>query len=72
MNLSRISRAPQAIACAVVCLLALAVGLGGCKSATGKPSPARESQEDDIREAVFRWQFAHNASSQQQSAKVYS
>ena len=25
---------------------------------------ARESQTDDIREAVFRWQFEHNASAQ--------
>ena len=32
---------------------------------------ARKSQEDDIREAVFRWQFEHNASEQQQNAKVY-
>jgi hypothetical protein len=32
---------------------------------------ARESQTDDIREAVFRWQFEHNASGQQQKAKVY-
>jgi hypothetical protein len=27
--------------------------------------------EDDIREAVFRYQFEHNASEQQQSAKAY-
>jgi hypothetical protein len=32
---------------------------------------ARQSQVDDIREAVFRYQFGHNGSSQQQSAKVY-
>ena len=32
---------------------------------------ARQSQEDDIREAVFRYQFDHNASGQQKSAKVY-
>jgi len=31
----------------------------------------RESQTDDIREAVFRWQFKHNASAQQENAKVY-
>ncbi len=29
------------------------------------------ANEDDIREAVFRYQFAHNASAQQQGAKVY-
>jgi hypothetical protein len=32
---------------------------------------ARQSQEDDIREAVFRWQFDHNVSGQQKKAKVY-
>ena len=31
----------------------------------------RESQIDDIREAVFRWQFEHNASALQKNAKVY-
>ncbi|MGO8925829.1 MAG: hypothetical protein ACLQU3_02885 [Limisphaerales bacterium] len=33
--------------------------------------PARQRQEDDIREAVFRWQFDHNVSGQQKKAKVY-
>jgi len=32
---------------------------------------ARESQLDDIREAVFRYQFDHNASGQQKTAKVF-
>lgn len=32
---------------------------------------ARERQVDDIREAVFRYQFDHNASGQQKTAKVY-
>jgi hypothetical protein len=31
----------------------------------------RESQIDDIREAVFRWQFDHNASGQQKKARIY-
>ena len=31
----------------------------------------RQSQEDDIREAAFRWQFDHNVSGQQKKAKVY-
>jgi hypothetical protein len=31
----------------------------------------RESQTDDIREAVFRWQFDHNASGQQKKAQAY-
>lgn len=30
-----------------------------------------QADEDNIREAVFRYQFVHNASGQQQSAKVY-
>jgi len=32
---------------------------------------ARKRQEDDVREAVFRWQFEHNASYQQRDAGVY-
>lgn len=32
---------------------------------------ARESQTDDIREAVFRWQFDHTGSGQQTNAQVY-
>ena len=32
---------------------------------------ARENQTDDIREAVFRWQFDHNASGQNKKAQVY-
>jgi len=32
---------------------------------------ARKNEEDDIREAVFRWQFEHNASGQQQKAEAY-
>lgn len=32
---------------------------------------ARDSQTDDIREAVLRWQFTHNASGQQTNAQVY-
>lgn len=31
----------------------------------------RESQADDIREAVFRWQFDHNASGVQKKAQAY-
>lgn len=32
---------------------------------------SRTAQEDDIREAVFRYQFNHNASGLQQNAKIY-
>ncbi len=31
----------------------------------------RQSQEEDIYEAVFRWQFEHNVSGQQKTAQVY-
>ena len=31
----------------------------------------RQSQEDNIRETVFRYQFDHNASGQQKGAKMY-
>jgi hypothetical protein len=33
--------------------------------------PDRDKQEEDIAEAVFRYQFLHNASGRQQSAEVY-
>jgi hypothetical protein len=33
--------------------------------------PERNKQEEDIAEAVFRYQFLHNASGRQQNAKVY-
>lgn len=48
-----------------------------CSSATGwrydsvKTMLARERSELDIREAVFRYQFRHNASGQQQKTGVY-
>ena len=32
---------------------------------------AREAEVDDIHEAVFRWQFVHNASGLQTNAQVY-
>jgi hypothetical protein len=32
---------------------------------------ARQSQQDNIREAVFRWEFGHNGSYQQEKAKVF-
>ena len=38
------------------------------------PDSKREltnAEQDEIREAVFRYQFEHNASGQQQTAKVY-
>ncbi len=51
----------------IVAILLLA--LSSC-SDLGTPPPVERSL-DDIREAVFRYQFLHNASGQQQSAGVY-
>jgi hypothetical protein len=42
-----------------------------CSSLCLAADQARESQTDDIREAVFRWQFDHNASGQQANTYVY-
>jgi hypothetical protein len=52
-------------------LIALVV-LWGCEK--GRKIDSKEErvrEEDDIREATFRYQFLHNASAQQQKAKVY-
>lgn len=50
----------------VVCALLLLGGFG-CKKA-----PLTKAQiEDNIREAVFRYMFEHNASAMQQNAEVY-
>jgi hypothetical protein len=50
-------------------------GFMGIEAAKGAPTPegksARVSQENDIREAVFRYQFRHNSSIQGQKAGVY-
>ena len=63
--------------------LILTVLLIGSLSIPGSQSAASRSEgpqtkstltpadEDDIREAVFRYQFTHNASGQQQNAKAY-
>jgi hypothetical protein len=42
-----------------------------CTSFGFAADKTRENQEDDIREAVFRYQFDHNASAQQKTAKVF-
>jgi len=51
-----------------LCLFALLFGLASVSLAT---DAAHLSQEDDIREAIFRYQFEHNASSQQKDAHDY-
>jgi len=43
--------------------------MSGCVSYA--TDAARLNQEDSIREAVFRYQFDHNASGQQKKASVY-
>jgi hypothetical protein len=59
-------------------LLLLSIALAACSSAgsssgPGSPSPPppRSVSEPDILEAVFRYQFEHNASGIQQSAEKY-
>ena len=57
----------------VVAAIVLAV-FSRVEAAKEKPKPegtARFTQENDIREAVFRYQFHHNSSIQGQSAAVY-
>ncbi|HYW69554.1 MAG TPA: hypothetical protein VE961_00880 [Pyrinomonadaceae bacterium] len=61
--------------------LALTLLIIGCLSGVGLPSDSISRQqtkpaltladEDDIREAVFRFQFTHNNSGQQQNANFY-
>ncbi|MFO0726111.1 MAG: hypothetical protein U1E65_20175 [Myxococcota bacterium] len=44
----------------------------GCASApTPAPPPVEEAPGDDVREAVFRYLFAHNASEMGDKAEVY-
>ncbi|HYX72344.1 MAG TPA: hypothetical protein VE732_06210 [Nitrososphaera sp.] len=59
-------------------LLIVGIGYGIESHSTYSANPQAKSEnsltpadEDDIREAVFRYQFDHNASAQQQNAKVY-
>jgi hypothetical protein len=53
---------------AIGLLIPLFAGLWFLRTA---PNPSRLQVEDDIREAVFRYQFQHNASGQQKQAGVY-
>ncbi|MHC4200916.1 MAG: hypothetical protein ACYSU0_13065 [Planctomycetota bacterium] len=66
--------------CVVASFAYVAVGCVGQLQQLAQPAargnagierPAKAVLEDDIREAVFRWQFAHNASALQQKAKAY-
>jgi hypothetical protein len=60
--------APLALLLAPLALLAIAA----CASSARPPSPEVQAHaEGDIAEAVFRYQFQHNASTLQQSAERY-
>lgn len=52
-------------------LLAACAGLVSSVPVVSPTALPRSAQEDDIREAVFRYQFEHNASGTQQTAKFY-
>jgi hypothetical protein len=43
----------------------------GCNNATNAPTSFQLTEDDEILVAVFKHQFLHNASGQQQTAKVY-
>ena len=53
------------------CLLALVVTLAICGCRCSLPAPTQLSDEDTIREAVFRYQFEFNASGQGKAANAY-
>ncbi len=58
----------------LIVLAALLAACAGRVSSVPVVSPTtlpRSAQEDDIREAVFRYQFEHNASGAQQTAQFY-
>jgi hypothetical protein len=65
----------------LILTLSMTLALLGCWTGAATiyyPAAQTETQKsltpadkDDIREAVFRYQFIHNASGQQQNAKVY-
>jgi hypothetical protein len=50
-------------------ILLYALIISACAESISPPS--RPVQEEDIRETVFRYQFAHNASGLQQTAEFY-
>jgi hypothetical protein len=52
----------------VVCTLAALLAIA---CSPGEPPQAPLSEEDQIREAVYRYQFEHNASGQGKSANAY-
>jgi hypothetical protein len=61
------------LALVVLAVLSAAAGCAGgpAPTASNSPSPSRAAAEDDIAEAVFRYEFDHNASSIQKRAEKY-
>lgn len=60
----------------VLCVLAVLWVTAGCAASpapaeNNSTSPARAAAEEDIAEAVFRYQFDHNASAIQKRAETY-
>lgn len=61
----------------VLFIFAVLLATTGCAADTTAPSnnnsasPSRAAAEDDVAEAVFRYQFDHNASAIQQGAEKY-
>jgi hypothetical protein len=49
----------------------LILTVSGCGDSSTAPKVTQSSDDNDIREAVYRHQFLHNASGQQQQAAVY-
>jgi hypothetical protein len=56
---------------AIALMLASLLAPGTQGQASGSKFELTAAEQDDIREAVFRYQFEHNASGQKQNAKVY-
>jgi hypothetical protein len=67
----RILMLTSLLICALFSFAAPPVLTGAERDQAGTDLTLTPADEDDIREAVFRYEFAHNASGQQQTAKVY-
>ncbi len=66
---SRLSISHRALA--IVLLVIIAAGVTACSTVTADAPKTREAREWDIREAVFRYQFEHNASGSQRGVDYY-
>jgi hypothetical protein len=54
----------------IILMVFISMSLTACKD-RGSEIESISSKEDDIREAVFRYQFGHNESGQQQNTNIY-